>query len=151
MGIYRRGELEYLMGLEKAYQIATAGPRGLEMLKAEINARRAGNSLPAGVDKCVLEELARGYIKPELMILSTAMAWTLEKELKLPPSTIVRYLVAYNEKIDDYKTNPGAIDRDKALLGKSWSGADVTGRKFWDAYNDRINQKREDMTNNGTE
>lgn len=141
MGTWNKEERAYLMCMQRALDFLATGARGKELLEKEVNARLGGMRLPANVDKCVLTELARKEIRPELEILSTAMAWTLEKGLKLPPSRIAKYLDIYNEKIDEYRYSPEAMRTDARILDQSWGGADLAGKKYLEMQEARINKE----------
>lgn len=142
MGTWKRGELEYLMGLEHALRLvqgAKNGAQGIEILKNEVKARTGGMSLPAGIDRCTVTELARAQIKPELEVLSVALAWALEKGLKLPPSRMASFLDSYNNRIDLYRYDKEALETDKRILDQSWGGADLAGKYYLEMYEERMN------------
>ena len=131
----------YLYGLQHAYTILnSAGPtHGMKTLEAEIKARTGGMKLPAIVDLCVLTDLAREQIRPELQCISTAMAWALEKGLKLPQSRMEIFLDIFNDKILEYRANPEQKEMDSRILDQSWGGALAAGQKWYDMYLDRKN------------
>ncbi len=129
----------YLYGMQHAYTILTAnGPRnGIKTLEAEIQARTGGMKLPAVVDLCVITDLAREQIRPELQCLSVAMAWALEKGLKLPQTRIEGFLDIFNDKILEYRANPEQKEMDSRILDQSWGGALAAGQKWYQMYEDR--------------
>ena len=131
----------YLYGMQHAYTIMNAsGPtHGMKTLEAEIKARTGGMKLPAVVDLCVITDIAREQIKPELQCISTAMAWALEKGLKLPQARIEIFLDIFNDKILEYRADPGQKEMDARILDQSWGGALAAGEKWYDMYLDRKN------------
>jgi hypothetical protein len=136
----------YLYGMQHAYTILNAnGPRnGIKTLEAEIQARTGGMKLPAVVDLCVITDLAREQIKPELQCLSVAMAWALEKGLKLPQTRIEVFLDIFNDKILEYRANPEQKEMDSRILDQSWGGALAAGQKWYQMYEDRKNADAEE-------
>ena len=136
----------YLYGLQHAYTILNAsGPvNGLRTLEAEIKARTGGMKLPAVVDLCVLTDLAREQIRPELQCISTAMAWALEKGLKLPQTRMEIFLDIFNDKILEYRADPDRKEMDARILDKSWGGTLAAGQKWFEMYEKRKNAEVEE-------
>ena len=129
----------YLYGLQHAYTILNAnGPTyGMKTLDAEIKARTGGMKLPAVVDLCVLTDLARDKIRPELQCISVAMAWALEKGLKLPQMRMEVFLDIFNDKVLEYRANPEQKEMDARILDQSWGGALAAGDKWYAMYEER--------------
>ncbi len=76
----------YLYGLIHAHDIMKSFKGdGMRALSDEIKVRTGGMKLPANIDFCAVTELARRQMQPELQCISVAMAWALERGLKLPP------------------------------------------------------------------
>lgn len=129
----------YLYGLMHAADILTKfGAEGPRALQQEIKVRTGGMKLPANIDLCMITELARQQVKPELTYIATAMAWALEKTLKLPSSRIAIFLKAFNDKIDEYRADPEACRLDGRALDQSWGGAEAAAKKYYELYEDRI-------------
>ena len=93
----------------------------------------------ADTDLCVIADLAREQIRPELQCLSVAMAWALEKglKLKLPQKRIEVFLDIFNDKILEYRANPDQKEMDSRILDQSWGGALAAGQKWYQMYEDR--------------
>jgi len=128
----------YLYGMLHAKDILEKfGDNGQKALEQEIKARTGGMKLPANIDFCVLTELARQQVKPELQSISVAMAWALEKGLKLPASRIEIFLEIFNAKVDDYRVDPALVKMDARILDQSWGGAIAAGEKWFKMYEER--------------
>ena len=132
----------YLYGMVHAHDILeNFKGDGMRALKDEIKVRTGGMKLPANVDLCVVTELARQQIKPELQSISAAMAWALEKGLKLPASRIGIFLDIFNDKIQEYRVDPERKMLDARILDQSWGGAIAAGEKWFKMYEDRKNSE----------
>ncbi len=130
----------YLYGMVHAHDILeNFKGDGMRALKDEIKVRTGGMKLPANVDLCVVTELARQQIKPELQSISAAMAWALEKGLKLPASRIGIFLDIFNDKIQEYRVDPERKRLDARILDQSWGGALAAGEKWFKMYEERKN------------
>lgn len=130
----------YLYGMVHAHDILeNFKGDGMRALKDEIKVRTGGMKLPANVDLCVVTELARQQIKPELQSISAAMAWALEKGLKLPASRIGIFLDIFNDKIQEYRVDPERKMLDARILDQSWGGALAAGEKWFKMYEERKN------------
>lgn len=134
----------YLYGMQHAYNIlVNFKGNGMKALEQEIQARTGGMKLPAAVDLCMLTELARQQMKPELQTISVAMAWALEKGLKLPASRIAIFLDVFNDKIDEYRGDQERKELDARILDQSWGGALAAGEKWFKMYEDRRNTEED--------
>lgn len=133
----------YLYGMQHAYTIMNAeGPvYGLKKLESEIKVRTGGMKLPAAIDLCVVTDFARQQIKPELQCISVAMAWALEKGLKLPASRIEIFMNIFNDKIQEYRADPERKLLDSRTLDQSWGGALAAGEKWFKMYEERRNSE----------
>lgn len=132
----------YLYGMVHAHDILeNFKGDGMRALKDEIKVRTGGMKLPANVDLCVVTELARQQIKPELQSISAAMAWALEKGLKLPASRIGIFLDIFNDKVQEYRVDPERKMLDARILDQSWGGAIAAGEKWFKMYEDRKNSE----------
>lgn len=128
----------YLYGMLHARDIMEAHKgNGLKALDQEIKVRTGGMKLPANIDFCTLTELARQQMKPELQCISVAMAWALEKGLKLPATRMAVFLDIFNTKVDDYRADPELLKMDARILDQSWGGAVAAGEKWFQMYEDR--------------
>ena len=134
----------YLYGMQHAYQIMQQFKHeGMRALEQEIQLRTGGMKLPAAVDFCVVNQVARDMMRPELQTISVAMSWALEKGLKLPSSRIAIFLDIFNDKIDVYRANPEQKELDARILDQSWGGALAAGEKWFEMYEER-RQKEQD-------
>jgi len=132
----------YLYGMQHAYNILKEFKGdGMKALEQELKARTGGMNLPAAVDFCVVTQVARDQIKPELQTISVAMAWALEKGLKLPSSRIAIFLDHFNDRIDIYRTDPERKELDSRILDQSWGGALEAGKKWFEMYEERRNKE----------
>ena len=132
----------YLYGLIHAHDILESfGGDGMRALKDEIKVRTGGMKLPANIDFCCVTELARQQVRPELQSISTAMAWALEKGLKLPASRIEIFLDIFNDKIQEYRVDPDRKLMDSRILDQSWGGALAAGEKWFQMYEERKNSE----------
>ena len=104
----------YLWGLNRALELVQAG--GVQMLEKEVEWRGQVSGVPVGVTQAVLTALARGMIKPELRVISTALAYTLEFELKLPSRTIGKFLYIFNNRMDEYRVSSAKLEYDSKQL-----------------------------------
>lgn len=133
----------YLYGLLHANDILEAfGSEGRRALEREIKARTGGMKLPANIDLCMLTEMARKQVEPELQCVSVAMAWALEKGLKLPSTRIAKFLEVFNDKIDVYRAEPEQMHMDERILDQSWGGASAAGQKWFEMYEERMEKAR---------
>lgn len=134
----------YLYGLMHAHDIMEAhGNNGLKALEIEIKARTGGMKLPANVDLNYVIELARQQIRPELQTISVAMAWALEKGIKLPQTRIEQFLDVFNDKIYEYRGDQEHKELDARILDQSWGGALAAGEKWFKMYEERVNAGEE--------
>lgn len=132
----------YLYGMQHACDILeNFKGDGMRALKDEIRVRTGGMRLPANIDLCVVTELARQQIRPELQSISAAMAWALEKGLKLPASRIEIFLNIFNDKIQEYRVDPERKLLDSRILDQSWGGALAAGEKWFKMYEERRNSE----------
>lgn len=138
----------YLYGMQHAYNIlVNFKGNGMKALEQEIQARTGGMKLPAAVDLCMLTELARQQMRPELQTISVAMAWALEKGLKLPASRIAIFLDVFNDKIDEYRGDQERKELDARILDQSWGGALAAGEKWFKMYEERkSNEEAEEVS-----
>jgi len=139
----------YLYGLIHARDIlVNFKGNGMRALEQEIQARTGGMKLPANIDLAAVTELARQQIRPELQTISTAMAWALEKGLKLPASRIAIFLDVFNDKIDLYRANQEQKELDARILDQSWGGALAAGEKWFEMYEERKNNEQAEEEKN---
>ena len=132
----------YLYGMQHAYNILKEFKGdGMKALEQELKARTGGMNLPAAVDFCVITEVARSQMRPELQCISVAMAWALEKGLKLPQTRIEVFMDIFNNKIQDYRTDPERKALDARILDQSWGGALAAAEKWVQMYEERRNKE----------
>ena len=138
----------YLYGMQHAYEIMQKFKgQGMRALEQELKVRTGGMKLPAAVDFCVVNQVARDLMKPELQTISVAMSWALEKGLKLPPSRIAIFLDHFNDKIDIYRADPEQKELDARILDQSWGGAMAAGEKWLKMYEERKNREQAEEGN----
>lgn len=141
----------YLYGMMHSYDILKSFKGdGMRALADEIKVRTGGMKLPANIDFCAVTELARQQMRPELQCISVAMAWALERGLKLPATRIAIFLDVFNEKIQEYRVDPEKKFSDGRILDQSWGGATAAGEKWYEMYEERKNNEaytEEDMKN----
>lgn len=104
----------YLRGLGRALDLVKAG--GLPMLEREIEWRGSVTGIPTGVTNAILTSIARNMIKPELKVLSTALAYTMEFEMQFPSRTIAKFLKIFNDKVDEYRASQVKLENDSKRL-----------------------------------
>lgn len=132
----------YLYGMMHSYDILKSFKGdGMRALADEIKVRTGGMKLPANIDFCVVTELARQQMKPELQCISVALAWALEKGLKLPPSRIGVFMGIFHEKIQEYRAEPEKKFSDGRILDQSWGGAVAAAEKWYEMYEERKNNE----------
>lgn len=105
----------YIMGMEFALKIAKE--QGVSYLESEVRSR-SKYDLPLNVSRGELIATAREYMQVELDSISTAICWTVTKELKLPPSMVYKFLTAFNERIDVYREDKELMGKDQKLLDR---------------------------------
>lgn len=113
-----REEEAYLRGLNRALDLVKAG--GQQMLEKEIEWRGQTVGFPVGILNCELKRLARKQIVPELRVVSTAIAYTLEFDMRLPSRTINKFLVGFNTRVDDYRLNAEKLREDRKELSHDY-------------------------------
>lgn len=133
----------YLYGMQHAYEIMQKfGAQGMRALEQELKVRTGGMKLPAAVDFCVVTQVARDMMRPELQTISVAMSWALEKGLKLPESRIGIFLSHFYDKVNIYRADPEQKELDARILDQSWGGALAAGEKWLEMYEERINREQ---------
>ena len=133
----------YLYGMLHARDIMEAHQgNGMKALEQEIKVRTGGMKLPANIDFCAVTELARQQMKPELQCISVAMAWALEKGLKLPATRMAVFLDIFNSKVDDYRADSELLKMDARILDQSWGGAVAAGEKWFKMYEERRDKEQ---------
>lgn len=125
----------YNMGMEFALRVAKK--EGIEGLERELRARRT-SPLPLNVSRNDLAQYTRSNIKTELMIVAVAMVYELVEGLKLPPTTILKYLHGFNERIDVYRYDMDTFKKDGEKLDKDGALNSIC-RKF---VEERENEKQ---------
>ncbi|WP_455718064.1 hypothetical protein [Anaerosporobacter sp.] len=108
----------YLEGMAHALQIANK--EGIEGLTREVNYRGA-NNLPLNVKSTELTAIARMRSKEELMIIATAMADTMNTDMKLPPSVVLDFLRKFNSKVDIFRYDKVALEKTQAKLDSMYA------------------------------
>lgn len=126
MGKINKDQQIYLDGLSYALRIAKAG--GIEALEKEVQKRGLEN-LPLNVNHRELTAIARGKAKEELMIVATALADTVSRDMKLPPSIVADFLRKFNGKVALFRDNKEEMERVQLKLD-SMSSLVETVRKF---------------------
>lgn len=125
MGKLKKEDVMYIMGMEHALNVGKAAEPGKEMeaIKNEVMYRTGGNPLPlvVNVSRQQMAGAAREFIKPEIKIMSAALAWTLQEGLKLPPGRIAQFLQTFNEKINAYRHDGKLFESDQTELDGSWN------------------------------
>lgn len=108
----------YLEGM--AYALQVAKKEGIEGLEREVSYRGA-NSLPLNVKSTELTAIARMRSKEELMIVATAMADTMNSDMKLPPSVVLDFLRKFNNKVDVFRYDKAALEKTQAKLDSMYA------------------------------
>ncbi|WP_455717478.1 hypothetical protein [Anaerosporobacter sp.] len=116
----------YLEGMAHALQIANK--EGIEGLTREVNYRGA-NNLPLNVKSTELTAIARMRSKEELMIIATAMADTMNTDMKLPPSVILDFLRKFNSKVDIFRYDKASLEKTQSKLDSMYA-LNETLKKF---------------------
>ncbi|WP_455715349.1 hypothetical protein [Anaerosporobacter sp.] len=118
MGKLTKEQKLYLEGMAHALQIAKQ--QGVEGLTREVNYRGA-NNLPLNVKSTELTAIARMRSKEELMIIATAMADTMNTDMKLPPSVVLDFLRKFNSKVDIFRYDKVALEKTQAKLDSMYA------------------------------
>ena len=108
----------YLEGMAHALQVANK--EGIEGLEREVNYRGA-NNLPLNVKSTELTAVARMRAKEELMIVATAMADTMNTDMKLPPSVVLDFLRKFNQKVDIFRYDKTALEKSQSKLDSMYA------------------------------
>lgn len=113
-----REQTAYEQGLAKALDLVKVG--GVKLLEDEIKFRNI-HSVPPNISKDTIVELARAHSKNELLFVATASASTIVEDLKLPPSSTLKYLKGFNDRVALFRTDTeafnAAVDRLDRLNG----------------------------------
>lgn len=113
-----RDQRFYSDGLARALDLVKAG--GVELLEQELKQRGLKN-VPPNVPVYLLHKAAREYCKDELMIVATAMADTMEHDMRFPPSVIVDFLRKFNDKCDMFRMDAEAFEAAKKSLDDEYA------------------------------
>lgn len=111
-------ERMYLEGMGFAWRVFQR--EGAEGLEREIKYRGA-NNVPLNVTSKELTAVARARARDELMFVATAMAETLSKDLKLPPSVLKEFLSGFNEKVELFRYDHEAFENAMSELDRNFA------------------------------
>lgn len=107
----------YIQGMQHAYEVIKQS--GLPELENELK-YRSSNPLPMNVSRIELTALARARAKEELMIVATAMATTLTRDMKMPPIMVMEFLRKFNNRTDVYRMDNEQLAADQDELDHNY-------------------------------
>ncbi len=126
MGKISKEQQLYIDGMSFALRIAKAG--GVEALEKEIQ-KRGIEDLPLNINHRELTAIARGKAREELIVVATALADTVSRDMKLPPSIVADFLRKFNSKVELFRESKEEMERVQLKLD-SMSSLVETIRKF---------------------
>lgn len=126
MGLIQKEKRAYIEGMKFALKVASL--RGLDDLVKEIDFREK-TPVPMNVDRFELTEVARLRAVRELQVIATAMADTLQNDMKIPPSVILEYLRKFNSKVDLYRYDDDELQEAQKKLDAAYA-LNETVKKF---------------------
>ena len=112
----------YNEGMERALRIAKE--KGIQALEEEMRYRSV-NPLPLNVSPEEIRQVARGYVPEMLMTTAVSMATALNEDLNLPPSVIVKFLVGFNNRCEEFFADAEKFKAAQAKLERDVSFQDI--------------------------